>query len=61
MNFSFHAFEDDDAFHLLPGVAVRVGRCEDPCCGRVHAYALELTWLMWGVAVALNFQPFDPS
>lgn len=54
MRLHFTNFDTPDHCLLTPCLSVTTFRCENPGCEEPHAYALELQWLWWGIAVGLD-------
>lgn len=53
---SFYSFQDNDAFHITPGIVVAVLRCDDASCRAAHGLAVEFRWFWWCVAVVFSSQ-----
>lgn len=55
MKLRLEAFTLQRCFFLLPAVEIHTILCENPLCGEVHGYALNVMWGEWGVGVSILF------
>lgn len=58
MKFFISGFTIKDVCLIIPSLALRMMRCEDPDCCRLHGVCLELAWFEWGFAFGFLI-PFD--